>query len=158
MLGNLTIPKYSDLGSPVIKVSIVQFIIPNTLVELGVAINVMTNETKERLSLKGLRPTPIVLQMADRSLVKPEGMIEDVAISIDSWEYPTDFMVQQPKIKLGAYPFILRWPWLADADAFINFCSRNMVISNGDNTKQLTLYPPTQPLLETEDPVWVDMR
>ncbi|XP_059073307.1 uncharacterized protein LOC131874087 [Cryptomeria japonica] len=156
MLGNLTIPKYADLGSPVIQVRIGKITIPNTLVDLGAAINVMTNETKTKLSLEGLRPTPTVLQMADRSLVKPEGVIEDVVLSIDSWDFPTDFMILQPKVKLGGYPLILGGPWLAAANAFINCRSCNMVISNGEQTKQITLYPPAQPLLETEDPIWVD--
>lgn len=31
-----------------------------------------------------------------------------------------------------------------------------MVISNGEHKKQLTLYPPAQPLLETEDPIWIN--
>ncbi|XP_059070597.1 uncharacterized protein LOC131860231 [Cryptomeria japonica] len=156
MLGSLAMPKYSDPSSPIIKVSVGKTTIPNTLVDLGAAINVMTNETKEKLALKGLRPTPTVLQMADRSLVKPEGVIEDVVLSIDSWDYPTDFMILQPKVKLGGYPLILGRPWLAVANAFINCCSGNMVISNGEHTKQLTLYPPTQPMLETKDPLWID--
>ncbi|XP_059070389.1 uncharacterized protein LOC131860053 [Cryptomeria japonica] len=91
MLGNLTIPKYVDPESPVIQLSIGKITIPNKLVDLGAAINVMTNETKTKLSLEGLRPTPIVLQMVDRSLVKLEGVIEDVVLSIDSWDFPTDY-------------------------------------------------------------------
>ena len=31
-----------------------------------------------------------------------------------------------------------------------------MVISNFEQTKELTFYPPAQPLLDTEDPTWVD--
>ena len=31
-----------------------------------------------------------------------------------------------------------------------------MVISNGDKTKELTLYPTAQPLLDIEEPTWVD--
>lgn len=73
--------------------------------------------------------------MVDRSQVKPEGMIEDVILSIDSWEYPTNFVILQSKIKLGGYPLILEWPWLAAADAFINWWSGNMVILNGEHKK-----------------------
>lgn len=83
-------------------------------------------------------------------------MIEDTILYIDSCECPTDFMILQPKIKLGGYPLILGQSWLATKDALINYQSSNMVIYNGEQTNQLTLYPPAQPLLETEDPVWVD--
>jgi hypothetical protein len=66
-----------------------------------------------------LRDTPTVLQLADRSIVKPEGMLEDIIISIDSWEYPTDFLVLQTKSQFNGYPLIFGRPWLATIDAYI---------------------------------------
>ena len=65
MLGNINIPKYANSSNPVIQVSINTIVIPNAVVDLGVAINVMTNETKIKLSFDGLRPTPTMLQMVD---------------------------------------------------------------------------------------------
>jgi len=46
-------------------------------------------------------------------------MLEYVVIFIDSWEYPTDFMVLQPKTSLGGYPLIMGMPWLVTVDAYI---------------------------------------
>jgi hypothetical protein len=43
--------------------------------------------------LSNLCNTPIVLQLVDRSTIKPEGVLEDIIVSLDSWEYPIDFMV-----------------------------------------------------------------
>ena len=46
-----------------------------------------------KLNLQGsLRKTKIVLQLVDHSTVTPKGIIEDVMVSIDSWEYPVDFL------------------------------------------------------------------
>ena len=60
-------------------------IVPNTLIDLAADINVMTKETMLKLNLKGtLRKTTIVLQLADWSTVTPEGIFEDVMVSIDS--------------------------------------------------------------------------
>ena len=42
MLGRVIFPKYLDPSSPVIYVHIDGLIVPNTLIDLGVAINVMT--------------------------------------------------------------------------------------------------------------------
>jgi hypothetical protein len=42
--------------------------------------------------------------MAYHSLVKLEGMIEEIIIYIESWEYPKNFMSFQPNIKLGVTP------------------------------------------------------
>jgi hypothetical protein len=49
----------------------------------------------------GLMGTHDILQPTYRSTIKPEGILEDVAIYVDSWDYPTNFMVLQPKISLG---------------------------------------------------------
>lgn len=42
MLGNITVPKYTDFGSPVVDVKINGTIIKNNLINLGATINVMT--------------------------------------------------------------------------------------------------------------------
>ena len=94
MLGRVIFPKYLDPGSPVVYVNVNSVIVPNTLINLRDAINVMTKENMLKLNLQGiLRKTTTVLQLADRSTVAPEGIVEDVMVSIDSWEYPTDFLV-----------------------------------------------------------------
>jgi len=83
-----------DPGSPVVDVHINGTIVPHTLINLGATSNVMTKETMLKLNLQGsLRKTTIVLQLADRSTITLEGIVEDVMVSIDSWEYPVDFLV-----------------------------------------------------------------
>jgi len=61
-----------------------------------------------KLNLQGslIKTTP-VLQLADRSTMAPEGVVEDVLVSIDSWEYLANFLVLQPKAELNGYPLIL---------------------------------------------------
>ena len=110
-----------------------------------------------KLNLQGsLRKTTTVLQNADRSTLTPEGIVEDVMVSIDSWEYPADFLVLQPKAKLTGYPLVLGRPWLATADAYISCRAKNMTIKDEHMSKQLVLYPPTQPSLEHDLPIWLE--
>ena len=73
----------------------------------------MTIETVRKLGLTNIRPIPTILELADRSTIKPEGILGDLVISIDSWEYPADLLVLQPKSQLGGHPLILGRPWLA---------------------------------------------
>ena len=62
----------------------------------------MTLETAQLLQLKHLiRETPTILELDDSSTIKPEGVIEDLVISVESWNYPADFVVLQTKTKLG---------------------------------------------------------
>ena len=46
-----------------------------------------------KLSLGELTPTNLTLQMADRSVVKPEGIIEDVLVEVGKFIFPVDFVV-----------------------------------------------------------------
>jgi hypothetical protein len=86
-----------------------------------------------------------MLQLDDRSMVKPVDTLHDIEISIDSWEYPTDFLIINPKSGLDGNPLILGRPWLVKTDAYIGCCMGNMKISRGGVTKNLILYPPAKP-------------
>ena len=132
--------------------------IPNVLVYLGASINVMTIETVRKLGLTNLRPTPTVLELADRSTIKPEGILDDLVISVDSWEYSADFLVLQPKSQLVGHPLILGRPWLATTYACISYRSGSMTMSDGTETKNLTLNPPAQPSIEAETPLWMELE
>jgi len=84
-------------------------------------------------------------------------VLEDISVSLDSSEYPIDFMILTPKNNLGGHPLILGRPWLATADAFISYRSGDMYISDGNSTKKFTLYPPTREMItEIDDKEWID--
>ena len=46
--------------------------------------------------------------------------------------------------------------WLATTNACISRRSGSMTISDGNEIKNLTLYPPSQPSLEAETPLWME--
>ena len=69
----------------------------------------MTIETIRKLGLTNLRPTPTILELADSSTIKPEGILDDLIISVDSWA-PADFLVLQPNSELGGHPLIMGKP------------------------------------------------
>ena len=61
----------------------------------------------EKLKLPNLLYTPTLLQLVDRSVIKPDGVLEDISVSLDSWEHFVDFMILTPKNNLGGHPLIL---------------------------------------------------
>ena len=65
MSTNISIEKYIDSGVPLVTVCINKFSIPNNLIDLDAAINVMTMETLHRLNIYNIRPTPTILELAD---------------------------------------------------------------------------------------------
>lgn len=147
MLGKDTLVKYDDPDNPMLTVQINHIDLPNSLVDLGETINVMTTGILSSLGLPNLRPTPIVLELADRSTVKPLGVLEDIIIVMESCEYPVDFLVLNIQCKLDGHPLILGRPWLGTTNAYIECIFGNMLISNGISNKSLVLYPPTKPSL-----------
>jgi len=144
-LGRETTIKYADLGNPIVTIQIQGCSFPNTLVDLGVAINILTMETYNALGLHSFDPTPIMLQLVDRSVVKPLNTLHDIAISVDSWEYPIDFLIINPRSGLEGHPLILGKPWLGTANGYIGCRSSTMTIARGGVIRNLILYPIAKP-------------
>ncbi|KAK4270588.1 hypothetical protein QN277_019377 [Acacia crassicarpa] len=47
----------------------------------------------KRLAVGEARPTTIMLQLANRSIVLPKGKIEDVLVKVDKFIFPVDFII-----------------------------------------------------------------
>ena len=82
-----------------------------------------------------------MLELVDRTTVKPVGILDDIIVSVASWEYPMDFMVIQSKDPSKGQPIILGRPWLATDNLFIGCRDREITISNGLSTQKVALYP-----------------
>eukprot|EP00253_Pinus_taeda_P005000 PITA_05000 len=137
--------KYGDPGNPIVNVQIYGKNLTNALVDLGAAINILTTSTCQKLGITSAKPTSTFLELVDQSVVRPEGILHDVMVSVDSWEYPSDFLIINPKTRLDGHPLILEKPWLTTADAYIGCRQGNMIITKGADIKNLVLYPPAQP-------------
>ncbi|KAL0445393.1 UNVERIFIED_CONTAM: hypothetical protein Slati_2262000 [Sesamum latifolium] len=61
--------------------------------DLGASINVMSLAIYESLNIGPLKETRVVLQLADRSIVYPEGVLEDVLVEVNELVFSTDFYV-----------------------------------------------------------------
>nr|XP_009777931.1 PREDICTED: uncharacterized protein LOC104227388 [Nicotiana sylvestris] len=86
-------PKLKDPGSFTIPLSLGKQEVGRALCDLGASINLMPSSLFKQLGLGALRPTTITLQIADRSLFIPEGIIEDVLVRVGKFILPADFIV-----------------------------------------------------------------
>jgi hypothetical protein len=121
--------KYGNPGNPVVTIIINEVAIGNTLIDLGEIINVMTATTLEQLQLQPLLwPTPTILELADKTRVIPEGILDHIMVTLASWEYPVDFLGIHSKDPTKGHPIILGIPWLATANAFIGCREGEMTI------------------------------
>ena len=75
--------KMKDLGSFTGPCTIGKYEFKKALGDLGESINLIPLLVVQRLSLGELTPIEITLQMVDRSMAKPEGVLEDVLVKVD---------------------------------------------------------------------------
>nr|GEY70756.1 reverse transcriptase domain-containing protein [Tanacetum cinerariifolium] len=88
------------------------------LADLGASINLMPFSVWKRLSLPDLTPTCMTLELADRSISRPVGVVEDVYVKVGSFHFLADFVVvdfdADPRV-----PLILRRSFLKTERALI---------------------------------------
>ena len=89
------------------------------LCDSGASINLMPLSVVQRLSLGELSPTTIILQMADRSMAQPEGVLEDVLVKVGKFIFPVDFVVMKME-EDNQVPLLLGRPFLATEAALID--------------------------------------
>ncbi|XP_019232822.1 PREDICTED: uncharacterized protein LOC109213477 [Nicotiana attenuata] len=123
--------KLKDPGSLTIQISIGKYVVGRALCDLGASINLMPLSIFIQLGLGEPRPTTVILQLVDRSLAHPEGVIEDVLVQVGSFIFPADFIIldYEPDQEV---PFILGRPFLATGRAIIDVCEGKMTMRVGD--------------------------
>ncbi|XP_016466661.1 uncharacterized protein LOC107789381 [Nicotiana tabacum] len=111
-------PKLKDPSCFKIALAIGKHEVGRALCDMGTSINLMPLSMVKQLDLGAPRPITITLQLADRSLAVPEGIIEDVMVRVGKFIFPTDFIIlDNPADK--EVPIILGRPFLATSGAII---------------------------------------
>ena len=87
--------KMKNPGSFTIPCSIGKYEFKKALCDSGASITLMPLSMVQRLSLGELTPTTIILQMANRSMAQPEGVLEDVLVKVGKFVFPVDFVVMK---------------------------------------------------------------
>ncbi len=143
ILKHNTPPKYKDPGCPTISCIIGNFRIQRALLDLGASVNLLPYSVYEQLGLGELKPTKVTLQLVDRSIKIPRGVVEDVLVQIDKFYFSVDFIVldTQPVMNCTTpIPVILGRPFLATSNALINCRNRIMKMSFGNMTIDFNIF------------------
>ena len=111
--------KLKDQSSFTIPCTIGNAIFEKALCDLGASINLMPLSIFKRLGLGEARPTTVTLQLADRSLKHPRGVIEDVLVKVDKFIFPADFIVLDME-EDKEIPIILGRPFLTTGRTMID--------------------------------------
>ncbi|PIN24288.1 DNA-directed DNA polymerase [Handroanthus impetiginosus] len=112
-------PKLKDPGSFTIPCTIGIYFSGRALCDLGANINLMPYSIYRTLGLGKAKPTSIALQLVDRSLTYPNGVIEDKLVKVDKFIFLADFVVLDMEVD-SEIPIILGRPFLATGRTLIN--------------------------------------
>ena len=66
--------------------------IEKALLDLGASVILLPYSVYEQLGLGELKPTSIILELVDRSMIVPKGVVEDVLVQVDKFYFPVDFI------------------------------------------------------------------
>ena len=136
-------PKYKDPGCPTISIDIGGKRVEKALLDLGASVNLLPYSVYQHLGLGEMKPTSVTLQLADRSVRVPRGMVEDVLIQVGNFVYPVDFIVLDTcplNTSESQTPIILGRPFLATSDAIIHCRNGLMKLTFGNMTLELNIF------------------
>ena len=153
-------PKYKDPGSPTISIVVMNSKLGHDLVDLGANVNFFPYSVYVELGLGELEPTNITLQLADRRVKIPRGIVKDVLVQVDKFYFPVDFVVldTQSVVNQGTqFPVILGRPFLATANAIIHCRGGLMTLSFGNMTVNLNIFSVINEMGDEEDVCEVSM-
>lgn len=86
-------PKLKDLDSFTIPCAIGSMAIGKALCDLGASINLMPLSILKKLGVGDIKPTRMALQLADQSIKRPYGIMEDALVKVDKFIFPANFVV-----------------------------------------------------------------
>ncbi|XP_058726201.1 uncharacterized protein LOC131597525 [Vicia villosa] len=131
-------PKLKDPRSFSIPCNIGKFVIDKALCDLGASISLMPLSICEKLNMVDLRPTKMSVQLADRFVKYPVGVLENVPVRIGQFYILTDFIIMDIKEDVNT-PIILGRPFLATAGAIIDVKKGKLTFAVGEEKVKFIL-------------------
>ncbi|XP_016454675.2 uncharacterized protein LOC107778863 [Nicotiana tabacum] len=85
--------KMSDPGSFTIPCTTGSYAFAKALCDLGASINLMSLAMYTKLGIDRARPTSMLLQLADHTVKRPTGILDDVLVQVGKFVFPADFVI-----------------------------------------------------------------
>ncbi|XP_016168703.1 glutamic acid-rich protein-like [Arachis ipaensis] len=108
------------------------------------------------LSIEEVKPTRMSLQLADRSLILPTGVVENLLVKVGEFIFPTDLVILD-KEEEGHNSIILGRPFLATARAIIDAEKGEMTLRVHDEKMIINVFKAMQYPHEKEKHMRVEM-
>nr|XP_016485591.1 PREDICTED: uncharacterized protein LOC107805988 [Nicotiana tabacum] len=111
--------KMSDPGSFTIPCTIGSYAFAKALCDLGSSINLMPLAVYTKLGIGRARPISMLLQLANCTVKRHTGILDNVLVQVGKFVFPADFVTLDFQVDEGI-PIILGRPFLATGRALID--------------------------------------
>ena len=138
LIQNKLPPKLKDPGSFSIPCMIGDTSFDRALCDLGASVSLVPLSVCKKLGLGELKPTRMSLQLADRSVKFPIGIVEDIPVKVGKFHIPTDFVVLEME-EDSQIPIILGRPFLATAGTMIDVKNGKLSLTVGNESAEFNL-------------------
>nr|XP_016498186.1 PREDICTED: uncharacterized protein LOC107816951 [Nicotiana tabacum] len=119
IIATTTVQEKEDPGAFAIPCTIGVRDFARALCDNGASINLMPLTIYKQAGLGMLRPTSMRMQMADRSIKRPVGIVDDVLLKVGEFHLPTNFVILDCAVD-KEIPIILGRPFLATGRALMD--------------------------------------
>ncbi|XP_014496758.1 uncharacterized protein LOC106758339 [Vigna radiata var. radiata] len=140
-------PKFKDPGSFTSPCTIGNHDIGKNLIDLGASINLMPLSILNKIDGLEAKPTRMMLQLADRSIKYPYGVIEDVVVKVDKLQFPMEFVVMEME-EGSEIPLILGRPFMKTAKVVIHMEEGILKLKDQDREVTFNVFTTMQPSQE----------
>ncbi|RDX89498.1 hypothetical protein CR513_28772, partial [Mucuna pruriens] len=132
------------------------FSVPCTI---GASINIMSMSIYKSLNCEDLESTRMTIQLANRSVVQPLGVLEDILVQFDELIFPTDFyMLDMEDETLGkGSTLILGRSFLMTARTKIDVHAGTLSMEFGDILLQFNIFEATKNPMEDTPLFGIDL-
>ena len=132
-------PKYKDPRSVTIPCSIRAVSVGKTTIDLGASINLMPLSMCRRIGNLEIAPTRMTLQLADFSITRPYGVVEDVLVKVQQFTFNVDFVITDIEDDVDIQ-LILGRPFMLTAKCVIDMGNGNLEMSVDDQKVTFNLF------------------
>ncbi|XP_057719620.1 uncharacterized protein LOC130934047 [Arachis stenosperma] len=149
-------PKLKDPGSFFLSCTTGSILLDKALCDQGASINLMPLSLMKQLAIEELKPTRMSLQMADRSLKIPNGVVENLLMKVGEFIFPANFVILDMEEE-GHDSIILGTPFLATARAIIDVEKGEMILRVHDEQMSINVFKAMEYPLEKAQHMKVEM-
>ncbi|XP_028215048.1 uncharacterized protein LOC114397133 [Glycine soja] len=140
-------PKHKDSGSVTIPCSIGSVFVGKALIDLGASINLMSISMCRRIGELEIMPTRMTLQLVDRFITRPYGVIEDVLVRVKHFTFPADLVVMDIE-EDTEIPLILGRPFMLTASCMVDMGKGKLEMGIDDQKISFDLFDEEKHLLD----------